>query len=891
MQISYEMVLHSAGGRSMVTNRAAAGAPAKTPTDRGGTPPSTQPAQHRREPGVVAPPGLVWTLAIVAALAGAVLPTPWWQLGIAAAAVLACALSARITAPALRLGLWAALIFMLLRVAYRVVFTSTVAPPADAVLLLNLPVIELGGPLRGIALFGPLTLDALLATLADASRFAVVFIVFAAANALADARTLLAHAPRPLLPVATVLSLALGALPSLLAAAQRLAFAARLRGERRGPRLLVPVLEQAVERATALGSSMELRGFGRSHRGADDAPWSGLPGRPAGAVLLRADGITVHHGARNVLRDARIELRAGELTVITGPTGSGKSTLLAVLAGLAPAYTGGAAAGTITVGGVGQPEDLEGFERLGVSAQVSIDSKDHRPARLAGAVALVAQRVEHSFLADSVRAELAFAPVQRGIARGEVADAVEGALARFGLVSLADRDPSTLSAGEATRVAIAAAWLVEPRVMLLDEPVADLDPDSVAAVLDALRGLLADGCAVLVTEHRPEALVGVADEVPSRWLSMHEGVLATSAAAIRPVGAAVCDAAARGAEAVAEADAEADAVAMAVAVAAGADSGAGAGASLGVADARQGATGDNEPVMLAQGLVIERGGRELLRVDELAVHPGEITVLSGPNGAGKSSLLEHLALNSEAEQQRAGRGAPDHLDGHDVWGVDRLDVRGVDEHDARGVAKPTRRAARKSRLGVTLVPHRVDDLLIRDTLAAECRFADRRAGAPRGTTAARFERLIGGSILDAAALAATHPRDLSAGTRLALAIAVQLAHDPQVLLLDEPTRGLDVEARARVAALLTELAAEGRAVLLATHDAEFTEGLQHLQSMMQPQPRSARHGAAQYGAARHGAAQPATPLPAVKCVAASASAPPFTGVPVRHLRIVDGGLA
>lgn len=179
-------------------------------------------------------------------------------------------------------------------------------------------------------------------------------------------------------------------------------------------------------------------------------------------------------------------------------------------------------------------------------------------------------------------------------------------------------------------------------------------------------------------------------------------------------------------------------------------------------------------IVLAQSVQIERGGRELLRIDELAVRPGEVAVLSGANGAGKTSLFEDLALRAPSQRELA------------------------------------------------LVPHRVDDLLIRDTLSDECRFADRRTGATRGATLARFERLIAGSIIDTRQLATTHPRDLSAGTRLVLAIAVQLAHTPRVLLLDEPTRGLDADTRRRVAELLTRLAAEGRAVLIATHDEAFS---------------------------------------------------------------------
>jgi len=691
-------------------------------------------------------PGIVWLLAVAAALVVAMAPTPWWQLGIIAVAVAACAAFGRISSPALRFGVIAALVFVAVRIAYRIVFTSTVAPPADAVLLIDLPVIPLGGPFRGIALFGPLTLGQLLATIADASRFAAVFVVFGAANAVADARTLLARAPRPFLPLATVLALAFGAVPALIASVQRVDRAARMRGEGRGPRLLVPVLEQAVERATTLGASMELRGFPAEGPVSGFDPQAPPPATearvssfaPAGGVLMRADGLSVHYGGgsgasagRETVKDASLELRAGELALLTGPTGSGKSTLLRALAGLAPAYTGGRVSGALEVLGreVLSDGSADGGQGIGL-----------RPARLSGLVALVPQRVEHSFLAETVRAELAFAPARRGVTGKELADAVDRGLERFGLTGLAERDPAT-----------------------------DLDPRSVDAVLAALRSLLAEGCAVVIAEHRPEPLAALGD-APIRRFEMRAGGL-------RPISG--------GGSSVAGAAGAAGAAGTVGTTGAVEPAGtAGTSVVLPEAASRSRSRSDgNErggPILLASDLRVERGGRLLLHIDELAVRPGEIAVLTGPNGVGKTSLLESIALPRGAK----GRAA-----------------------------------------GVALVPQRVDDLLIRDALADECRFADRRARAEAGATARRFERLVAGSIPESIlpSLQATHPRDLSAGTRLALGIAVQLAHDPGVLLLDEPTRGLDLDARRRLAEMLAELAGEGAAVLLATHDAGFAE--------------------------------------------------------------------
>jgi energy-coupling factor transport system ATP-binding protein len=122
---------------------------------------------------------------------------------------------------------------------------------------------------------------------------------------------------------------------------------------------------------------------------------------------------------------------------------------------------------------------------------------------------------------------------------------------------------------------------------------------------------------------------------------------------------------------------------------------------------------------------------------------------------------------------------------------------------------------------VGLVPQEPRDLLYADTVAAECAAADEDAGAPAGTCRSLVSELLP-DIADG-----THPRDLSEGQRLALALAVVLTARPPLLLLDEPTRGLDYAAKARLVTVLRGLAAEGHAIVLATHDVELAAELAH----------------------------------------------------------------
>ncbi|MFF0779027.1 ATP-binding cassette domain-containing protein [Streptomyces sp. NPDC003720] len=194
-----------------------------------------------------------------------------------------------------------------------------------------------------------------------------------------------------------------------------------------------------------------------------------------------------------------------------------------------------------------------------------------------------------------------------------------------------------------------------------------------------------------------------------------------------------------------------------------------------------------------RGLAVRRGPVTALRHVDLGVARGETVALMGRNGAGKSTLLGSLV----------GLVEP-------TAGAVRV-----------GGAVPHRTPARELVRRVGLVPQEPRDLLYADTVAAECAAADRDAGAEPGTCRTLVSELLPG-ITDG-----IHPRDLSEGQRLALALAVVLTARPPLLLLDEPTRGLDYAAKARLVAVLRALAAEGHAIVLATHDVELAAEIAH----------------------------------------------------------------
>jgi energy-coupling factor transport system ATP-binding protein len=193
----------------------------------------------------------------------------------------------------------------------------------------------------------------------------------------------------------------------------------------------------------------------------------------------------------------------------------------------------------------------------------------------------------------------------------------------------------------------------------------------------------------------------------------------------------------------------------------------------------------------AADVTVTHDGIDAVRWVDTALHAGSVSALMGRNGAGKSSLLWAL-------QGTGARSAGTVL------------VRGAD-----GACDPASMGAVRRRALVGLVPQSASDLLYLETVGAECTQADTEAGAAPGTCRALLEDLAPGIPAD------QHPRDLSEGQRLALVVCVQLTAAPRVMLLDEPTRGLDYPAKATLGRFLRRLAEGGATVVVATHDVEF----------------------------------------------------------------------
>ncbi len=397
------------------------------------------------------------------------------------------------------------------------------------------------------------------------------------------------------------------------------------------------------------------------------------------------------------------------------------------------------------------------------------------PRERAHLVGYVGQDPLAGFVSDTVEEELAYGMEQLGVAPETMRRRVEETLDLLGIAELRGRDLRTLSGGQQQRVAIGSVLTTHPRVLVLDEPTSALDPTAAEDVLATVTRLVQDlGLTVLLAEHRLERVIPFADRIcllngdGSITVDEPAVVLATSPvvpplvelgrlAGWSPLPLTVRDARRR------DGDLRAltpppDAVPVA------------------------------GPVLLeARGVTVTHREQVAVRAVDLTLTSGEVTALMGRNGAGKSSLI--WALQGTGKR-RSGT----------------VDVQGVD---------PATLDAAGRRTTVGLVPQTAADLLYLESVAQECEASDTGSGAPIGTCRGLLDRLAPGIDPE------HHPRDLSEGQRLALALAVVLTAAPRVLLLDEPTRGLDYPAKRELTRIVRELAAQGHAVLLATHDVEF----------------------------------------------------------------------
>lgn len=483
--------------------------------------------------------------------------------------------------------------------------------------------------------------------------------------------------------------------------------------------------------------------------------------------MIKFESVTFSYSSsdESVLKRVNLEIDKGEFVLVVGATGSGKTTLLKTINRLAPSFTGGSFSGKIFVD--------------------EIEVTNKKTNELAELIGYVGQNPTESFVTETVREELAYGMEQLGVSPAFMAKRVEQIAKLVDIEKLLDAKLDEISGGEQQRVAIGAALAAGQKLLLLDEPTSALDAEIASKTMSLLRRLSKDEkITVILTEHRVERALEFLDSI----VIVHkDGSVVKKPASVAfqefriqpaiialgkkmgwdPLETKLSKAQARWNVSARE-------------------------LPITVKPRRQFAsTSDRKLIASSKDICVTFGNIRALSKLNLSLESSQITAIMGKNGSGKSTAL--WALQGSKPSQAASVTGQMLIVGFDPAGMDAED-----------------------RLScVAMVPQKASDLLFLNTLGKELAESDSFSQSQQGTTAKTFENLIGR--IDPG----IHPRDLSNGQQIALVLASQLNKDAPLILLDEPTRGLDYSAKQHLAEALVSLKQAGKAIVIASHDVEF----------------------------------------------------------------------
>ncbi len=465
------------------------------------------------------------------------------------------------------------------------------------------------------------------------------------------------------------------------------------------------------------------------------------------------------------LKDVDLPADAGSLTLVCGASGCGKSTLMKALTGLVPQMT---------------PGELDGVVRINGRnlADVALTDVGHLCSS-------VFQNPRTQFFCDTVAEELAFCGENYGRERATLRQQSERAAKLMSISHLLERKLTTLSGGQLQKVALACALASGAPVLLADEPTSNLDPAAISEVRAALKVLKEQGLTIVVVEHRLHFLRGLADQV----LLMEGGRVTRRWS---------------GAEFFSMGQAQRRSLGLRTLVDPGPpetwvgqgqagcrENQAGQG-QVGRQEkqVRQGQAGRQEnreatpsqARLSCRGLSFAYGTSPVFEGLDADFPAGQITCIAGANGVGKTTLVRVLC----------GLAAPSS---------------GSISLDGVPASRKTRRSA------CALVMQDTGRQLFSDTLAGELTIGASHASGQSG------EQLL--ADFDLANLGDRHPLSLSGGQKQRLVIAAARATGRPIVILDEPTSGVDARHLDSITATLRRIADEGAAVVVVTHDGEF----------------------------------------------------------------------
>ncbi len=507
------------------------------------------------------------------------------------------------------------------------------------------------------------------------------------------------------------------------------------------------------------------------------------------AYALECRGVSFTYWGSDTpaIREIDLCIEPGQFVVLLGPAGAGKSTFLLTLNGLIPHVL---------------PGKLEG--------QVIVDGQDTRTARvshLATQVGLIFEDPDTQIVSLTVEDDVAFGPSNLGLPPEEVRRRVREAMAQCRLIGLEERNPFTLSGGEKQSLAIAGILAMRPKILALDEPTSMLDPLGRAQVVAILKSLAQEtGTTILIAEQNPELILDLADRVlvfdggrivrdgSPQEVFRQPQVLASVGVKLPPMVDLFWQLHQRGHLL--------EHFPLSVEQAAQ------------ILRPRLGNTPPPIPQSQAP-LPLEQpkeaiihlrqvhhhydGSVEALRGVDLDLYPGQLTAIVGQNGSGKTTLAYHMVgirrpTNPEAKVMVAGLDVP------------QTPLRQLIHH-------------------INYVFQNPDDQIFQETVELEIAYGLTNLGIPEAEKTARVESAL--NLLGLHRVKDQSPKALDRGLRTRTAIASVLAMQPSILIIDEPTTGLDRSQSLDIFDILTGLAKQGKTVVFISHEmdlvAQFAE--------------------------------------------------------------------
>ena len=477
-------------------------------------------------------------------------------------------------------------------------------------------------------------------------------------------------------------------------------------------------------------------------------------------AAVRLSSVTLRYGDACALDDVSLKIERGQRVCVLGANGSGKSTLASVICGLLAPDEGSVELVGEAVCAGGAP-DLDAYRR----------------ARRA--LGLVFQNPDDQIVTSVVADDVAFGPENLGLPREEIAARVDRELRRVALTEYAASDPSRMSGGQRQRVCIAGALAMEPQVLVLDEPSSLLDVRGREAIMRVMGRLAAAGTTLVhVTHFMDEALAA------DRVIVMDRGRVALDGAPDE----VFCE---KNAQVIEGLGLELPFELRLAEARRAAGGDAGAGGAVTAAPVAS-ATASNEKVCEVRGVDYSyTRGKKALDGVSFDVRRGESVAVVGQTGSGKSTLTRL------------------------VCGLEAPDAGSVTVNGATTAKKRGRRAVRAS---VGYVMQHPERQLFAPTVAEDVAFGPRNQGLSSEEVASRVDYAL--DLVGLAQKRGRSPFELSGGQRRLAAIAGIIAMKPGLLVLDEPTAGLDPRGRARLRALLADLRASGVTLVQVTHSME-----------------------------------------------------------------------